>query len=711
MKLNPRVPVMREAIQKIVPMLTDRKIRVTSRGTTAFVEYNQKTLQPVSVNVPFMPDDASDELLDATQGFLDHEVGHILFTDSAVLKKAKELKVSNLHNIIEDPYVEKAMGQKFTGSNGNLQGMAHFFLREVTDKRLREVPDKKIGTLIVPIIRAWAGQSAYKDYMDKDDKWSLAADFLKAAGPDMPKMIESCASSEDCLNVAIELKKRMKAADIEAKKDKEKKEEKKEEKKKPPKAPPPEDKGEDDAPEPDEGEEGDPAPEGDPGDSDDEDKEDSDEGPASEGDPESSDDDASGDPEEGEGEGGKESLPGDDGDSDDDEEFRDSETHSTEDPEFDNEGKGEIAPPSEDDPSKEKDGEAPTSVAEFSAAEEEYEDTNPDHEPLYDALEDAKSFDEDISDALTKEATKGAEKSDYIVFTTDDDLIEPVPVAKSGATGKLVSDMVDSVDHMIGPMQKDLERAMAAITQTVWSPGHKSGRLHSAALVRGMFGRDDLFRRKEMSRSKDVAVELVVDCSGSMGGAGKIQIACHTAYALSSVLERIGIQNEVIGFTTKPLSASVRDAMIAERSKASVRYSRTEALYMPVFKGFGERLTSEVKRRFAEVPFGGAVSLRENVDGESIQVAARRLLARREARKVMIVLSDGHPSCSGDRAALDTHLIEAVKLLEKQKIEVVGLGIMDSSVKRYYPKSVVVNSVSDLPTEVMKQLKQFLIRR
>lgn len=267
---------------------------------------------------------------------------------------------------------------------------------------------------------------------------------------------------------------------------------------------------------------------------------------------------------------------------------------------------------------------------------------------------------------------------------------------------------------MCGPMQKDLERAMAAKSQAVWVPGHRSGKLHNAALIRGMFGHDDLFRRKHVSRSKDVAVELVVDCSGSMSGYGKIATACYAAYALASTLERIGIANEVIGFTTRAMSRATLNAMMEEAKAlgdARVRYARAEALHIPVFKAFGERVGPVVKRRFAEVAVGNdtGVSMCSNVDGESIQIASRRVLARREARKVMIVLSDGRPAASGDFAALHQHLKDSVKLAEKRGVETVGIGIMDDSVKQFYPKHVVLKDVAQLPTEVMGQLKKFLI--
>ncbi|WEU67325.1 DNA polymerase III subunit alpha [Xanthomonas phage JGB6] len=37
-----------------------------------------------------------------------------------------------------------------------------------------------------------------------------------------------------------------------------------------------------------------------------------------------------------------------------------------------------------------------------------------------------------------------------------------------------------------------------------------------------------------------------------------------------------------------------------------------------------------------------------NVDGESVEIAGRRLLQRKESRKIMIVMSDGSPAADGD---------------------------------------------------------------
>ena len=54
-----------------------------------------------------IPDTATPGFLAAIQGFIDHEVGHILFTDWSVQKTiGKDAKLHSCWNIIEDPFIE-----------------------------------------------------------------------------------------------------------------------------------------------------------------------------------------------------------------------------------------------------------------------------------------------------------------------------------------------------------------------------------------------------------------------------------------------------------------------------------------------------------------------------------------------------------------------------------------------------------------------------
>ncbi|EKF7366004.1 porphyrin biosynthesis protein, partial [Salmonella enterica] len=79
----------RDCVKRVVAMLSGKQIPVAERGNEAYVRYNRRG-EPVLVNIPSIPDDASPTLMNAVRGFLDHEVAHILFTDPNVAMKMRE---------------------------------------------------------------------------------------------------------------------------------------------------------------------------------------------------------------------------------------------------------------------------------------------------------------------------------------------------------------------------------------------------------------------------------------------------------------------------------------------------------------------------------------------------------------------------------------------------------------------------------------------
>ncbi|MEZ2310856.1 hypothetical protein AB6809_29850 [Paraburkholderia sp. RCC_158] len=736
MKVNNRVLILREAITRIIPMLTKRSVKVTQQGTQAYVSYKRKTLEIERVNLPYIPDDADDTLLDATQGFLDHEVGHILFTDQKVVLKAEKKGVHSLHNMIEDTFVERRMGEQFPGCGANLSKMHGFFLTEYIDSQLKEKPEHSAAILMVVAIRAWAGQTAFVDYMH--DKWELMKEVTDRLGKDFPKMIRDVSSSEQGLAVAVEAKKRLTpkappappsppeppAAGGEPGEPEEE----------PASAPsagepgdPPEDEGDmptpsdmpslGDSPEPpeptgedlrepeDDGEaepeqESSTEPEAEPaGAGDDEDEEDAEApsgaGAGGESSDEDSGDDEGGDKSDASGDEPGDGMPGGASAQGDDDEEGDQDGGQGEPGDADDDGaSGEGSQPGDGEP-----GEGDGSLA---GGEPERD--------LFKELEEApiKEFDEAAAEALSKKVLSATQGSEYSIFTRDEDkifVLEP----PEGFDQSRVTEMQKDVDHMIGPLQKDLQRAISARSASVWTGGHKRGKLHGASLARVLTGRDDVFRQKQVNKTKDVAVELVVDMSGSMWNYGKIKVAAYTAYALASVLDSLSIPNEVIGFTTASFSSAVNRAMQDEWNTHGIRYDRTEALLMPILKGFGERVTPEVRRRFALVANDTSL-MSENVDGESVQIAHRRLSLQRASRKVLMVLSDGKPACNGLSPTLNKHLKEVVKQIEARGTDVVALGIIDPSVKEFYKNAIVMNDVKDLPTLVMRELHRILVQ-
>ena len=677
--MNERVLVLRDAVVKITQMLSGKGIKVTQRGIGAYVKTDHQG-RPIVVNLPYLPDNSTDELCAAIQGFLDHEVAHILFTDFTLLPMAAKLNVMPMFNILEDARIEKAMAQRFSGCGHNLAVTGKFFLDKYTTPMMNEAimskdANKLVAVLIVPQIRAMAGQFLFQEFMS--DKMSYIQPVFDKIKDLQPK-IEAAASSQDCLDLAVEIEKRMrppgkpnggegktpedkgsgadstspsKAKSKSSKEEKKADEEKgkaKEEKSKSASGSEEEEKkaGEEKEEEKKAGEE------------------EEEEG--------ASEKDETEPPSEEEGEEDEEEGKG----SDDDEE--DLEFHGS-----------SLPPPSED------------------SSEDSEDEISINTSAMMDAIdfENKNGYEDKMSAVISSETLEASKDAEYMVFTKDDDKVEPFKVGRDYHPS-MFQKMAEKVDHMVGPLQKDLERAIAARSLSTWEAGKRSGRLHSANLSRLATGDTRIFRRKHESHSKDVAVSLVIDASGSMSGE-KIHLAAQSAYALSSVLERIGIKHEVICFTTGE-AAHHGVEFDAEVKKLGRRFSRMEPLYMPIIKGYEERLNAQTRERFGWLP--NSRILRNNIDGECIEIAARRLKQRRESGKVMIVLSDGSPNAYGNGDSLRKHLKQVIKDVTKSGVNIVGLGILTDCVTNFYPKNLIINNVEELPNRVVKELKHLLVQ-
>lgn len=759
-----RIEILREKITKLTGLLTDKKVSVTQRGVQAYVRYTSKGI-PELVNIPFIPDNATSEFTQAIEGFLDHEVAHVLFTSGDIIVKADKLGVGGFHNAVEDIYIEGAMSRSFPGSKINLETMHGLFIRDYIDANYKKNTDKPVQYLLVALLRAYSGQRAFQDYIA--DKMSIKeiADADKRLGVYCKRILPDIKNSEQALEIALEIRRLL--------------EEKKEppKPKEPPKEPPPPEENPEKG-EPNKGNGPTPEDEGASGNSTEEEeksndaepnkpKDDSADEKPNEDKPDGGEDDTSdsesdspsnkseADTDDGADDVGDDTPDNDTDTSGDDDGDGNSASNSSDGSDDNDEGKpvdeptkgedekGEPSEPSgqdaqgkseektksedsgseSEDESEGSDGQGGSegSSEENNAdnvehkpedAEDAHQDidlnaSSPDLPPIdAEALQKAlRDFDEAMSELITREAIEVADHSDYLIYTRDFDVVEKFDIDKHGGIdANAVRLMEDKVDHMVGKIQRDLERAVSAQNKTQWASGQRSGRLDTGSLSRLVkFGEEKVFKRKQVTKGKNTALSLLIDCSGSMDEYNKIATAAYTAYALSTTLERLGINHEVLGFTTTDKRP---DEAMAESGKTGAAYSRYDNIYIPIFKAFGERLNSKSKAGLASL--ATAKWLGNNVDGESLEYAARRLSIQKEERKILIVLSDGNPVCFGNKDAIRTHLKKTVKEITKSKIEVLGIGINDDAVKSYYPKHLVINRLADLPTIVMGQLRKFL---
>ncbi len=730
--MNDDVAILRQKVVKLVQLLADRGITVTQRGSRAYVESDHKG-RPLRLNLPNIPDNASRDLIEAIEGFLDHEVAHLLFTDFDAVTAAHKINkgVGQLHNIVEDTFIERKMREKFPGSDHNLTKVANFYLIQKGEEALAkaEHPRQFLGILLVPAARAWAGQKVFQDWMS--DKWHLLADYLEPLEPArdaLPKVQNSWQALEvaKLMAAAVGTPPEMRTSggrvsdssegetseaesgdeggtgaksakddsESEEKPSKGKSKEKPEEsdgKEKEKKDNEKSEGGSGEGADEDEGEDESSGGSG-KGDKEKEEKEDSDGQDENEGTSDSADDDgksAGGSDEsdsDSEASGSSVGDERDDADADDDDGSKSA--------------GGSDAGDDADGPSEGRDrGEDEEPKRGGTGGVESYEVD----EDLTEGLS-GNDFDAAIAEEITKESVEAMRAAEWSVFSTDWDRIEPLSGSEKYASR--VPAFEEQTRGMVGSMQKEIERLMAARSRVVKNPGLRSGRLHGSNLHRLTRNDGRVFFKKEEHRSLATAVSLVVDCSGSMSGS-PINLAVRAAYALSSVLDRLNIKHEVIGFTTGYPPVDYSAQFSEEKRRTGVRYSRTEIIYMPIFKGFDERLTPKVKRRFVQAV--ESRFLRNNIDGECVAIAGRRLMQQQAERRVMMVLSDGNPSFMGDVRGGYVHLKKVVQDLNKAKVETLGIGIMDNSVKAFYDKHVVINRLEELPGEVMLQLRKILL--
>ncbi len=762
------VAVIRNSISAITQILAGRNITVHQRGLSAYVSYNERTGEPESVTLPYLPDDASDDLILAVQGFLDHEVGHLLFTENAaILEIAHDADWLHMENVLEDPYVEREMQRSFPGSKGTISRLHHFFLEKIVQVNYKKLMDagsvnplEFFGVLLPCISRAWHEFPVFEEYMS--DKWEHVEPIMKKLPKDIASRVQAVKNTRD--NVALarylidaimrvpdedefddtasgagetsetsspsssEPSKRSGPSSrakpsgpglVDEEGDYDEEEEKDEEEH--------EEEVEDDH-EPVSEPESTPESEPTPGPSDEAERGDDDdaEGSGPSSDPE---DDESKGTSGGEEEDEDEDLEGaeefdDEADEEFDEDLGDAETGakvgdsgpvSDDVDESSLTGKGGPKKAKSDESEEKGEGEAESEEKGEGEGEEPGEPAWTPGEGDSLTRYSVGDIESALTDSIAEMASSAAKKSSYVIYSTDHDVIEPYRRKGMEHAAAIALPKIEALTKsQVGVMQNSLQRALVSKNKSYWRSSQESGRINPSSLARLYVGDTRVFRRKVEHRSKSFDVTLLIDCSGSMhhgtGSLSRFQTAMVAAYAMGDTLHRIGVNFEILGFTTKPHTGEWGETCRKEMGTHGITFGRIDWLYMPIFKSFEERWGPKQMERIGAA-FHVEDFLRENVDGESVQIAAQRLAGQRSEGKMLIVLSDGAPAChTYDRTALNRHLSKSIKSAERAGIKVIGVGIDTDSVSRYYSDYIVLNDVTKLPTELVEQIQKVLLR-
>ena len=270
--------------------------------------------------------------------------------------------------------------------------------------------------------------------------------------------------------------------------------------------------------------------------------------------------------------------------------------------------------------------------------------------------------------------------------------------------------MLDATSGQTNVLRRTLERKLAAKMKRSWVGGQQQGRLDSRRLVGAYTGSENIYKQREDSDDIDTAVMILIDHSMSMSGS-KIMMAAKACVALASALENTNISYAIQGFTTNSRGMSKRN--VPEGTNVDL-YDSFSPLVKIRYKEFGDKL-SRVKGSLGGITetFGNCAEY--NVDGLSVDQSGRELLRRPEKRKVLMVLSDGHPADKymskgvEERTEYQSHLGSVVLSLMSDGIDVFGIGIESDAVTNFYPNCAVLWDLNDLESEVISKMDDLLI--
>ncbi|MBI1219600.1 MAG: cobaltochelatase subunit CobT [Rhodobacteraceae bacterium] len=298
----------------------------------------------------------------------------------------------------------------------------------------------------------------------------------------------------------------------------------------------------------------------------------------------------------------------------------------------------------------------------------------------------------------------------YTVYTTDfdeevraQDLADPVELERLRT---YLDQQLEPLKGAVSRLANKLQRRLQAQQNRSWLFDLEEGTLDAGRLARVVANPTTplSFKQEKDTEFRDTVVTLLLDNSGSMRGR-PISIAAICADVLARTLERCQVKVEILGFTTR----AWKGGQSRERWLASGRPQqpgRLNDLRHIIYK------SADAPMRRSRENLGLMMKeglLKENIDGEALEWAHRRMVARHEARKILMVISDGAPVDDSTLSVnpanfLEKHLRDVIAMVERRKaVELIAIGI-GHDVTRYYQRAVTITDVEQLAGAITEQL-------
>ncbi|MDP9813381.1 cobaltochelatase CobT [Rhizobium tibeticum] len=302
------------------------------------------------------------------------------------------------------------------------------------------------------------------------------------------------------------------------------------------------------------------------------------------------------------------------------------------------------------------------------------------------------------------------EKVDYHVFTEEfDETITAEELCDAAELERLRAFLDKQLAHLqgaVGRLANRLQRRLMAQQNRSWDFDLEEGYLDPARLTRMIIDPMQAlsFKMERDTQFRDTVVTLLIDNSGSMRGR-PITVAATCADILARTLERCGVKVEILGFTTKAWKGGqAREKWLGSGKPQTP--GRLNDLRHIIYK------SADAPWRRARANLGLMMReglLKENIDGEALIWAHNRLLARREQRRILMMISDGAPVDDSTLSVnpgnyLERHLRAVIDRIEtRSPVELLAIGI-GHDVTRYYRRAVTIVDADELAGAMTEQL-------
>jgi len=359
-------------------------------------------------------------------------------------------------------------------------------------------------------------------------------------------------------------------------------------------------------------------------------------------------------------------------------------------------------------------------------SEDEENDASDNSETDDGESQQSTSADADIEDGQMEDAIEGEDQSEnqtiqsiqgtqskeifYQVFdTTNDQEINANRLADITELEKLreyLDQQLASLKGAVSRLANKLQRRLQAKQNRTWKFDLEEGLLDAAKLSRIVLNPTTplSFKQESSTNFKDTVVSLLIDNSGSMRGR-PISIAAISTEILAKTLERCNVKCEILGFTTKAWKGGQsREKWLAEGRQKNP--GRLNDLRHIIYKNADEPW------RRAKLNLGLMMKeglLKENIDGEALDWAHKRIIKREENRKILLVISDGAPVDDSTLSVnpanyLEKHLRYVINKIEAtNRVQLLAIGI-GHDVTRYYKKAVTITDAEQLAGAMTEQL-------